>query len=241
MARWRPRRRSCAGLRWFAGHQEKDGHWSLDNFSHARRLQRPVRRPRRRLRCCRALRWRCLPFLGAGQSHKLGIYQDTVDRGLKWLVKQQKPDGDLRGSGGIGRMYAHGLATIVLCEAVAMTNDESLRGPAISAAEFIVRAQHSEGGWRYEPRQEGDLSVVGWQLMALQSAKMAYIDVPQRCVQSRGAFFERGSRGPSWRPVRLSARLRADAGHDRRRPAVPRILGLAERSSRACARASIGC
>ena len=167
-----------AGLRWLAAHQEKDGHWSLDHFSHAGDCNG---------RCngeggnsdTAGTALALLPFLGAGQSQKLGMYQDTVERGLKWLVKQQKPDGDLRG-GGIGRMYAQGLATIVLCEAVAMTNDDSLRGPAISATEFIVRAQHPGGGWRYEPGQDGDLSVVGWQLMALQSAKMAYINVPPR-------------------------------------------------------------
>jgi hypothetical protein len=175
------------GLRWFAGHQEKDGHWSLDNFSHAGDCNGQCD-GRGGDSDVAATALALLPFLGAGQSHKLGIYQDNVDRGLRWLVKQQKPDGDLRGSGGLGRMYAHGLATIVLCEAVAMTNDDSLRGPAISAAEFIVRAQHPEGGWRYEPGQEGDLSVIGWQLMALQSAKMAYIDVPQHAF-NRAAHF----------------------------------------------------
>jgi hypothetical protein len=167
-----------AGLRWLSMHQERDGHWSLDHFSHAGDCNG---------RCngeggnsdVAATALALLPFLGAGQSHKLGIYQDTVARGLKWLVKQQKPDGDLRGAG-MGHMYAHGLATIVLCEAAAMTGDESLRGPAISATEFIIRAQHPAGGWRYEPGQEGDLSVVGWQLMALQSAKMAYIHVPSQ-------------------------------------------------------------
>lgn len=173
-----------AGLRWLASHQEKDGHWSLDHFSHASEGNGNGGGGHSDVA---ATALALLPFLGAGQSHKLGMYQDAVGRGLKWLVAQQKPDGDLRGDG-IGRMYAHGLATIVLCEAVAMTDDESLRGPAISATEYIVRAQHSAGGWRYEPGQFGDLSVVGWQLMALQSAKMAYIDVPQRAFNHAGHF-----------------------------------------------------
>ena len=128
-----------AGLRWLAAHQENDGHWSLNHFSHFdNRNGRSDGEGGESDIAATALS--LLPFLGAGQSHKLGMYQDAVGRGLKWLVSQQKPNGDLRGPG-MGRMYAHGLATIVLCEAVAMTDDDSLRGPAISATEFIVRAK----------------------------------------------------------------------------------------------------
>jgi hypothetical protein len=77
-------------------------------------------------------------------------------------------------------MYGHALASIVLCEAYGLTKDESLRKPAQKALNFIVGAQHNRGGWRYEPRQAGDTSVVGWQLMALRSGQMAYLQVPVR-------------------------------------------------------------
>ena len=71
--------------------------------------------------------------------------------------------GGIRG-GGIGRMYAHGQCAIVLCEAYALSRDEELREPAQKAIDFIVAAQHKQGGWRYSPRTPGDTSVVGWQL-----------------------------------------------------------------------------
>ena len=93
-----------------------------------------------------------LPFLGAGQTHLAGKYQGTVSRGLRWLIENQGDDGDLRaGANGNEGMYTHGQATIVLCEAFAMTGDEELRVPAQKAIDFIVKAQYHDGGWRYPP------------------------------------------------------------------------------------------
>ena len=65
-----------------------------------------------------------LPFLGAGQTHKSkGPYQQCIAKGLAWLIKQQRPDGDL-GFGAPQPMYSHGIAAIALCEAYGMTRDE---------------------------------------------------------------------------------------------------------------------
>jgi Squalene-hopene cyclase C-terminal domain/Prenyltransferase and squalene oxidase repeat len=184
----------AAGLRWLARHQSGDGRWSLDRFSSAGDCDG---------QCdgegiesdTAGTALALLPFLGAGQSQKQGLHQEAVDRGLKWLVSRQRRDGSLMGSGG-GRMYAHGLATIVLCEALAMSGDDSLRPAAQRAIDFIVRAQHEEGGWRYHPGDEGDTSVVGWQLMALQSGKIAYLDVPKSTFERAGRFLDtvRGGR-----------------------------------------------
>jgi hypothetical protein len=54
--------------------------------------------------------------------------------------------------------------------------------------DFIVDAQHPRGGWRYEPRQAGDTSVVGWQLMALKSGQMAYLRVPPETFEKAAKF-----------------------------------------------------
>lgn len=163
------------GLRWLARHQNADGSWSLDAFHKAPGAtgdEDGLGQHSDTAGTGLAL----LPFLGAGQTHARGQYRLVVLRGLNWLVENQKPDGDLRGSG-VGDMYAHGIATIVLCEAYALTRDQQLREPAQKAVDFIVRAQHPAGGWRYDPGQAGDTSVLGWQLMALRSAKMAYLRV----------------------------------------------------------------
>ena len=71
-----------------------------------------------------------------------------------------------------GNMYAHGLASIALCEAYGMTHDKDLRAPAQAALDFIAFAQDPKGGgWRYKPHQSGDTSVFGWQLAASEAAK----------------------------------------------------------------------
>ena len=50
---------------------------------------------------------------------------------------------------------------------------------AQQSLKYIAYAQDPMGGgWRYEPKQPGDTSVVGWQLMALMSGRLAYLQVP---------------------------------------------------------------
>lgn len=154
------------GLRWLASVQNQDGSWSLANYD---RHDRPSNRGD-----SAATSLALLPFLGAGQTQEFGMYKATVARGLGWLLAHQEPNGDLRADfPGQAGMYAHGQATIVLCEAYAMTGDEKLRQPAQAAIDFIQAAQHPRGGWRYQPGEAGDTSVLGWQVMALQSARAA--------------------------------------------------------------------
>jgi hypothetical protein len=139
-----------------------------------------------------------LPFLGAGQTHLAGRYQPAVAQGLRWLVDHQRDDGDLRaGSSGNTGMYAHGQGAIVLCEAFLMTGDEQLRIPAQKSIDFIVNAQYPDGGWRYKPNDEAspserrsDTSVVGWQLMALQSARAAHLTVPDETFELASHFLD---------------------------------------------------
>jgi hypothetical protein len=75
-------------------------------------------------------------------------------------------------------MYVHAQAALVLCDAFKLTGDEALRPAAQAAIDFICAAQHREGGWRYAPGESCDTSVIGWQLMALHSARAAFLDVP---------------------------------------------------------------
>lgn len=135
-----------------------------------------------------------LAFLGAGYTHQEGPYRLQIQRGLQWLLANQKPDGDLWGySQGSPNtwLYSHGIAAIALCEAYGMSRDAALRPPAERAIEFIVAAQHpSRGGWRYRPREDSDTSVSGWMLMALKSAQMAGLAVPQRSLDLVARWLE---------------------------------------------------
>ena len=152
------------GLRWLASVQNEDGSWSLANY---KKSNNP-----RNTGDAMGTSLALLPFLGAGQTHEYGPYKETVAKGLAWMLKKQKQNGDLRaGFAGQAGMYAHGQASIVLCETLALTGDEQFRIPAQRAIRFIELAQHGEGGWRYRPGDKGDTSVLGWQVMALQSAR----------------------------------------------------------------------
>jgi hypothetical protein len=97
---------------------------------------------------------------------------------------------DYRGG---GNMYSHGLATIALCEAYAMTGDPDIAGPAQGALNFVVTSQCRDGGWRYRPREQngGDTSVVGWQVMALKSGHMGHLAVPPASIQGSVLFLDK--------------------------------------------------
>ncbi|MGI9516612.1 MAG: prenyltransferase/squalene oxidase repeat-containing protein [Pirellulaceae bacterium] len=182
------------GLRWLASVQNQDGSWSLADYM---QHDDPDNRGD-----AAGTSLALLPFLGAGQTHESGKYKTTVAAGLKWLIEHQRANGDLRyGILSEAGMYAHGQASIVLVEALAMTGDERFREPAQKAIDFIEAAQHKNGGWRYKPGQSGDTSVLGWQLMALQSARASgtglrvedstlrladyYLDLASRSYQQR--------------------------------------------------------
>lgn len=139
-----------------------------------------------------------LAFLGAGYTHEEGTYADQLDRALRWLIRQQRSDGYLGGKAGrYAQIYCHGMATIAIGEAYGMTNDPTLREPLSRAIKYIVSLQNSsDGGWRYEKGQElGDVSIFGWQLLALKSAATAGLDVPGEAWEGAIDFLKRNGQG----------------------------------------------
>ncbi len=185
-------------LQWLANHQNPDGTWSLihDGGKCQGRCDHPAAIPGAKDPFAESLRsgtgLALLPFLGAGQTHEEGKYQQVVFKGLQALERlaKREPKGGFSWMDS-GNMYAHGLNSIVLTEAYGMTHDSRLMGPAQSALDFIVYAQDPRGGgWRYEPRQAGDTSVVGWQVMALKSGHLAGLNVPASTVKGASAFLD---------------------------------------------------
>ncbi len=174
------------GLKWIARMQSPDGHWALDGPFKDKGTPNDVA----------GTAFGLLPLLAGGKTHKASKdnpYDKTVSRGLEFLKRRQDPKkGDFGGG-----MYAHGLATIAVCEAYGLTQDPSLRPYAQRAVNFIVFAQHpSNGGWRYSPGQEGDTSVTGWQVMALKSAQMAGLDVPE-VTMKKAIYYLNGCMSPT--------------------------------------------
>jgi hypothetical protein len=168
------------GLQWIAKHQLSDGRWMLDD---------PRFKDKGNPNDIAATAFGLLPLLGAGKTHKAAKdnpYDKPIERALLYLIRKQ----DKRTGNFGGQMYAHGLATIAMCEAYGMTQDPNLRRPAQMAVNYIVQAQNDAGGWRYMPREVGDTSVTGWQVMALKSAQMAGLDVPEVTMRKAQRFID---------------------------------------------------
>ena len=167
-------------------HQNEDGSWSLHDFhknckKHGGRCSGAGTEHSNTAATGLAL----LPFLASGHTPDSKEYGPVVMKALDWLIKNQDQAGKIQGPGDNQVMYSHGIATIAVCEAFAMTREPRLGEAAKKAVGFIVKAQHGPtGGWRYNPNQAADTSVVGWQVMALKSAEMAGIEVPAATYQN---------------------------------------------------------
>jgi hypothetical protein len=155
-------------LDWFTRNQKPDGHWDAPEGHDAA-----------------ATGMAMLAYMGWGAKHtEPGPYQKPLKRAMEWMMKTER-NGDLRGSLGHNFMYDHGIAAIAMAEAYSLTKDSKLRPVVKRVVGFTVRAQNPKtGGWRYRPYEEkgyrdrGDMSVTGWQIMALRSAQFGGIEVP---------------------------------------------------------------
>jgi hypothetical protein len=195
------------GLDWLARHQRPDGGWSLDTSGQCQKGTVCPPRPAMNSDTA-ATGLALLPFLAAGQTHtEKGRYQQTVHKGLAWLVKSQSRDGKiyLGGEWNAG-MYSHAIATMALSEAYGLTQDKRLRDPAQRGINYIVKAQNrADGGWRYQPGMAGDTSVFGWVLFALRSGSLAGLEIPKSTIRQCRVYLDVASAEPlqsmySYRP-----------------------------------------
>ncbi len=163
------------GLRWLAKQQRSDGLWSLTG---------PYPDGASEENVAAATAMALLAFQGQGHTHLSGDFPKVVKKGWDALLKQQSKDGDfVRNASTHQKLYAQAQCTIAVCELYGMTGDSLYRGPAELAIKYALKAQdQQEGGWRYTPGQDSDTSVTGWFVMALETAKMARLDVPQAAL-----------------------------------------------------------
>jgi len=173
------------GLRWLARNQGKQGLWSMKGpYSDG------VKQENHEAATAMAL----IAFQGAGytpEGDRSDPFTRVVARAWPTLLSKQDENGNFFQSGrSTGQLYTQALCTIALCELFGMTQDEQYREPAQRAVDYCVSIQSSEGGWRYFPGSGSDLSVTGWFVMALQSARMAGLDVPSPCLDRISQFLD---------------------------------------------------
>ncbi len=164
------------GLAYLSSTQNRDGSWSLQGHGSDVSLRSDSA----------ATGLALLAFQGAGYTHREHQYADTVSRGLKFLIENQRTNGDLyRLENAISNQnvafYSHGIASLALCEAFGMTQDADLKQPAQRCLDFIAATQNrTYGGWRYSAQNSSDTSVSGWMMMALKSGQLSGLEVSKR-------------------------------------------------------------
>jgi hypothetical protein len=188
-----------AALAYLARHQKNNGSWSMGFEVCNDECTDGCRDLDKKEIAATGLALLC--FLGAGHTMHQGEYSDHVSRGVYYLVQNMKfrkdnTQGYWLTEQAAAQMYEHGIATLALCESLQMTGDTSLKEPCQAAINYIVAAQHKDGGWGYHPSTPGDLSIVGWQLMALKSASAAGIKVFHETLHLADGFLKREASGP---------------------------------------------
>jgi len=200
-----------AGLQWLARQQTRDGSWSLLG-PYTDGVQGGVDNPPA------ATAMALLAFQGAGNTTEKGRFRTNVSRGWNWLLKEQDGNGCFYHEGPIHhRFYTQGQCTIAVCELYGMLRmqadqqdpqDKKLKADvakykaaAEKAVKYCVDGQSSMGGWRYSFQGDSDVSVTGWIVMALQSARMAGLTVEDDVFRRVERFLDKvaqqdGSRYP---------------------------------------------
>lgn len=202
-------------LEWLANAQSTDGRWDADRWRGGREFV--VLGHNRRGAGAQAdtgiTGLALLTFLGAGHTHLDGPYQHEVAQGLVFLIRSQAADGSLGGEASFyARTYCHSMATFALAEAYALTRDQRLEQSVRRAVDYLLECENqSFGGWRYKRGDQGDVSQLGWIIMALRSAELAGVDVPDATWRRIEGFLARVRRGRSGGLAAYQAR--ADWSH----------------------------
>jgi hypothetical protein len=173
------RTRVARGLAFLVSIQEPDGAWLLQGSKHPAATALAV-----------------MAFLSAGHVPGEGPYQDQLDRAVRWVLQNQKPDGLFSEATG-QEMYIVAICTLMLAEVSGMTDATLARRikPALEkGVAVILRAQcrqpgSSRGGWRYAvASSDADLSVTGWQFLALRAAHNLGCDIPAERIDLAADF-----------------------------------------------------
>ncbi|MFO7897900.1 MAG: prenyltransferase/squalene oxidase repeat-containing protein [Planctomycetota bacterium] len=171
-------------LAWLANHQEEDGHF-----------------PGGRGKTTAAVGLCGMAFLSKGHMPNAEPYGEVIDRCIDFILDRQRENGAFDKGAGRGGMYAHCISTLFLSEASGMVDagrqeriDKALPDALklILGAQAIKKHPKHQGGWRYKPNsRDSDISVSGWALMALRSARLNGAPVPKKAIEDAGKYILR--------------------------------------------------
>jgi hypothetical protein len=162
-----------------------------------------------------------MAFLSKGYTPGLGPFGENINRSIDFVLSNEqirdgKPSGYLLHSAQ-GKMYAHCISTLFLSEVSGMLDPERQARvddvlprslSLILTAQRVPKDARFAGGWRYEPQsRDADLSLTGWAIMALRSARLNGAPIPNEAISDAVEFVVRcqpagaaGERGFSYQP-----------------------------------------
>ena len=186
------------GLQWLASQQAEDGSFPSDDAAQPGVTSLAI-----------------MAFLSRGHLPDQGRYGEQISRAIDFVLSTQRRRGyfsllpvlppveHLNPSQTV--IYNHSIAGLMLGEVYGMCSGE--RSARIEQAMLLALAFHREvqsrtkekesdsGGWRYgypeSPDASSDMSVTGWALMFLRSARNAEFNVPKQYFDQGLDFVER--------------------------------------------------
>ncbi|XZE54845.1 prenyltransferase/squalene oxidase repeat-containing protein [Planctomycetaceae bacterium SH139] len=126
-----------------------------------------------------------LAWIAGGSLPRRGPYGQAVERAVDYVAGAADDTGFLVKADMMrrGPMYGQGFATLFLAEVIGMSPRDDLDNILRAAVGLILKAQNSQGGWRYTPQPlDADLSVTICQMMALRAARNAGVYVPGEAI-----------------------------------------------------------
>lgn len=155
-----------------------------------------------------------MAYLSRGHRPGSGPYGNAINRGIDFVLATQRQNGLFTYADAVGpykkgkpshtATYNHAIAGLMLGEVYGMCEgDRTLRirraiekGLELTWQMQFARKDREEdrGGWRYLYKRDeidSDLSVSGWHLMFLRSAKNAEFDVPREFIDAAMGYIKR--------------------------------------------------
>ncbi|KAA5539024.1 terpene cyclase/mutase family protein [Roseiconus nitratireducens] len=186
------------GLRWLANEQAEDGRFPSDEIAQPAVTSLAV-----------------MAFLSRGHLPDQGPYGENISRAIDFVLSTQRrrgyfslrpvipPSQHLTPSQTV--VYNHSIAGLMLGEVYGMCSGErsqrveqAIHRALIYHREVQSRTKSAEsdfGGWRYgypeSPDAASDMSVTGWALMFLRSARNAEFNVPKQYFDEGLDFVQR--------------------------------------------------
>lgn len=139
-----------------------------------------------------------MAFMAAGYVPDEGPYGDQINKGIDWVLAHQIDNGLVVHHKSHGPMYSHGISTLMLAEVAGMLTGEREKKcqqvleravKLIVSAQDVSKDKRNAGGWRYtQTSKDSDLSVTGWQLLALRAAKNIGCDISADHIEKAVAY-----------------------------------------------------